>query len=461
MSSATITIDKSTNSDPIILNNYIQFTNESIHGLLIIHRLLENANQKVNKFVDLEDQQLNFFSNADLPKDIFEDPEKWFYDVTPHEIFAILEQDKTKDKDPKIAELFRLAVKMKNTCHQVNQIRFDAEAYIKEHDLNDTDQLQGIYDILERAVTLYDAFYESSIQMEFLVNEMVGGQSEEYYTDVITAHGTVKSIIRSLRNKSDANYRGYLSSLKKSIANIEASFDKKEMELRLARHHSEAIVKLIEAHDNAYRFVNTALVPAQYQNYGKFYYYHNSEIINKMNRYGNGYVKEFNQVIKETYPDHLLLLEEPHFYQVVYPKKLQDEESISSTVEKIEAIPDQLLDRTIIDSKHKMVVDSMEFTIRLYDYKIPDGDIVSINYNGDWVLEDYSLEEKPVNLQIKLNPTGKNYLLMHAESIGRRPPNTMAVSYFFEGKRQEIVLQSDLNGSQMIEIEYIDPIQKK
>ena len=36
------------------LNNYVQFTNESIHGLLIVHRLLENFNQEVNKYVDLQ-----------------------------------------------------------------------------------------------------------------------------------------------------------------------------------------------------------------------------------------------------------------------------------------------------------------------------------------------------------------------------------------------------------------------
>ena len=36
------------------LNNYLQFSNESTHGLMIVHRLLETFNQKVNKYVDLE-----------------------------------------------------------------------------------------------------------------------------------------------------------------------------------------------------------------------------------------------------------------------------------------------------------------------------------------------------------------------------------------------------------------------
>jgi len=69
------------------LNTYLQFTNESTHGLLIVHRLLETFNQKVNKYVDLESNQLNFYSNADLPANIFEDPEHWFYDVSPNTLY--------------------------------------------------------------------------------------------------------------------------------------------------------------------------------------------------------------------------------------------------------------------------------------------------------------------------------------------------------------------------------------
>ncbi|MDG2448164.1 MAG: hypothetical protein P8M34_00950, partial [Saprospiraceae bacterium] len=62
------------------VNNYVTFVNESIHGLLIAHRLFEIYNQTVNKYVDLPDYQLNNYSNADLPEDIFRDPEGWFYE---------------------------------------------------------------------------------------------------------------------------------------------------------------------------------------------------------------------------------------------------------------------------------------------------------------------------------------------------------------------------------------------
>jgi hypothetical protein len=47
------------------LNEYVNFTNESVHGLLIIHRLLENSNQEVNKYVDLPNYKINNINNSD------------------------------------------------------------------------------------------------------------------------------------------------------------------------------------------------------------------------------------------------------------------------------------------------------------------------------------------------------------------------------------------------------------
>ena len=70
------------------LNKYVHFTNEATHGMLIVHRMLENFNQEVNKYVDLQSNQLNFYGNKDLPKNIFEDPEHWFYPISPLKLHA-------------------------------------------------------------------------------------------------------------------------------------------------------------------------------------------------------------------------------------------------------------------------------------------------------------------------------------------------------------------------------------
>ena len=79
------------------LNNYASFVNESIHGMVIVHRLLENYNQELNKYVDLEGYQINNFGNSDLPRNIFEDPDDWFYAISPLDWYEIAKNGSSID----------------------------------------------------------------------------------------------------------------------------------------------------------------------------------------------------------------------------------------------------------------------------------------------------------------------------------------------------------------------------
>jgi hypothetical protein len=200
--------------------------------------------------------------------------------------------------------------------------------------------------------------------------------------------------------------------------------------------------------------VNTAETPKEYKYYGKFYYYHNAVLVNQINRYGSGFANEMNLILRDLDLNVLYKTEEPHFYQVIYPKKLVEDDLIASSDDYIEAVPDKLKDREIINSTRSITVDTLVFEINLYDYKIQDGDIVSINFNGDWILENYSLEGSPTKIKVKMNPEGKNYLILHAENEGRNPPNTMGISYKYKGETQKITLSSNLSESEMIEIKY-------
>jgi len=77
------------------INNFVNYTNECLHGMLITHRLFENYNQDINKYVDLEGYRLNFYNNRDLPWNIFQDPEHWFYEVSPEELFIQVKNNKS------------------------------------------------------------------------------------------------------------------------------------------------------------------------------------------------------------------------------------------------------------------------------------------------------------------------------------------------------------------------------
>ena len=83
---------------------------------------------------------------------------------------------------------------------------------------------------------------------------------------------------------------------------------------------------------------------------------------------------------------------------------------------------------------------------------IIDGDVVSVNFNGEWIIQKAELEKKPQTVKLKLNPEGKNYLILHADNVGTRSPNTTAISYSYRGVKRDLILKSDYNQSELIEI---------
>jgi len=451
------------------LNNYVNFANESIHGMVIVHRLLENYNQELNKYVDLEGYQINNFGNADLPRNIFEDPDEWFYPISPLEWYDIAIDGSTVLPSDCSRQLNAMAGHLKKKILRINAIRFDLENYFEENDLTQQEHIEHVYGFLEEGVDLYDTFYDELTKLEVLLikySRSFGEPPIEVLNIVEVFDKTwfaSKNILRSVRDKKDELLPGQIDALERAIARMAKVDITQESYVSLnskkpIRYWNQALEKLGQISKKANKLVETAEIPIEYKFYGKFYYYHNAVLVNQMNRYGSGFAHEMNKIIREAKIPMLYRVEEPHFYQIIYPKKLVDDDVIASSDDNILVVPTKLKDREIVKSTRTINVDSLTFEIVLYDHKIIDGDIVSINFNGDWILEKHSLEGKKTKLKVQLNTEGKNYLLLHAENEGKRPPNTMAVSYLYKGERQTIVLSSNLAESEMIEILY-DPTE--
>ena len=103
-------------------------------------------------------------------------------------------------------------------------------------------------------------------------------------------------------------------------------------------------------------------------------------------------------------------------------------------------------------ANHTIYIDSSTVKFQMYDHKIIDGDVVSISFNGDWIVEKFPITDKPYEFTLKMNEEGKNFLLLHADDMGRQPPTTIALAYMYKGKRQLITLNSDISKSELIEI---------
>lgn len=120
-----------------------------------------------------------------------------------------------------------------------------------------------------------------------------------------------------------------------------------------------------------------------------------------------------------------------------------------------------LVDGDTIEYQQTVVVDHPNIKLLFYDAEKEDGDIVSINFNGAWVLERYYLKKKttqrPKQLNLTLIPNFENYIFTKAWNLGSIPPNTLTVEIVDPNSNQPpriINIKSDIGRSGAIKLVY-------
>ena len=443
------------------INNYVSFVNESIHGLLIAHRLFENYNQSVNKYVDLPEYQLNNYSNADLPNNIFIDPEHWFYDRSPFEWHTIAHRE-GKFLGSSSTRLNQEIDQIKYLLEIINEKRKSIQVLIESKDFTQSDNLREVYDELEGVVVLYDQFYDRYQRVDQILNEILRSEGTtrlfaDFQTTFSAVYIKMKEQLHVLRKEVSPSAQE-VGAIGREVVKLE----------KMTSGTDDYVFKRIMT--NVSRLVrsftdllNGKTIPKEYELYGMHYYYYNIEMLNKINRYGNGFIRDFNEKAEDN--DAQYMTEIPQRFKVIYPEKLPKEnlerlddtnliKLLDKSVAKEDLLPVEIEGRNIIVHQERIVIDSSSFDLDLYDHLIKDGDRVSININGEWKFRNISLEKAPQSVTIDIVPGKQNYILVHADNTGYRPPNTVALSYMYKGERKQITLESDLKNSQMVEILY-------
>jgi hypothetical protein len=128
-------------------------------------------------------------------------------------------------------------------------------------------------------------------------------------------------------------------------------------------------------------------------------------------------------------------------------------EAMSFTFDKVT----QLRDRKV-KKGHTVKVYTKDITLRVFDEGKVDGDIISLNLNGNWILENYTLKENARSIKIKLEPDAlSNYLIVYAHNMGKMPPNTTAI-IFNDGRRErKVILNADMDTCDVIYFELVNP----
>lgn len=109
-----------------------------------------------------------------------------------------------------------------------------------------------------------------------------------------------------------------------------------------------------------------------------------------------------------------------------------------------------------VELQSTITVSQPEFDIEIWDRSVVDGDSISLNLNGDWILQDYMVVKTKLKIHVKINPkVTNNYLILFALNLGEISPNTAAVQVLIDGKEYKLTLTSDLKKSGALNFSYV------
>ena len=109
-------------------------------------------------------------------------------------------------------------------------------------------------------------------------------------------------------------------------------------------------------------------------------------------------------------------------------------------------------DRQIIKRKTITVKNNI-IQLKVWDHNRIDGDIISLSLNGRWIVQNYLLGKRAMTFQIPLSE-GQNLLVLHANNLGKVPPNTASIRVIDGKNKSKIVLNSNLEQSEAVVINY-------
>jgi hypothetical protein len=438
----------------------VYMMNEAVHGLLIVQRIFENDNQTLNKYADKESQRINFYGNEDLPKNVFEDPEHWFYAVTPYEWLKSI-NTRCSSKSSNITSKLN---DTKTLLESINQMRFSLDDAMRTKDLSKLDEITTVYKMMENAAQQCENLLSQRNQLQGMLSENLNTFSpiqQDLIKTISPLYIAAEQLILAIRSDNEPKVRKQLASLIEAnkvliakqtniISALAKSSGKSQVQISLSIENIKARTSELLKEANAY--LGDAAFDNKYSAYGRNYYYYNVKLLSLFNKYGKGLVFELNQLLILIDAQYHGFLELPHYVKIIYPEKQLEVERAVVKTEKVEVLPTELRNRRVVQRQQSITADGPECLIEISDNQEVDGDIVSINFNGTWIIENYPLKKEALKIPIILNREGQNFLLLHAENEGTTPPNTILINYTLNGQRKRVILNSTVKESEMIQI---------
>lgn len=108
-------------------------------------------------------------------------------------------------------------------------------------------------------------------------------------------------------------------------------------------------------------------------------------------------------------------------------------ESECSFLVQVEGLPEKVGEETVAFQKGVITTNSESITIYFYDAQVKDNDIISINVDGEWVLQESKIKKKKSdfwktdNITVTLKPDQLHYMVFQANDEGSIPPCTISL----------------------------------
>lgn len=129
-------------------------------------------------------------------------------------------------------------------------------------------------------------------------------------------------------------------------------------------------------------------------------------------------------------------------------------------IQRIESSPDEILSIGLKDDAYrkrnlhlqKTIRVSSDFvTLSIYDNGEIDGDSISVYFNGNQILKNKRLTDKPIQLHLPITAGQQEHeLVLFAENLGSIPPNTALMIVADGSKRYEVRVSCDLQRNAVI-----------
>lgn len=440
------------------LNTYIQFLNESVHGLFTAHALMVISNKEVNRYIDLDSYILNNISNDEVQSNLFAKSDKenytTFHTYSPLELHVLAKERSVALNNGLAKKLNAQADDIVAVLNKINRIRVDIATFIESHDLNEKESIYGVFEILENGVQLFGDYAKAHAKMANEIKKNSPEPQDELLKKAEPLHSFTQTILRNLREENDTYFENNFSGLQSSFALFEEQVKAYGL-LNSSSYKSNVKIKVDKVINLLKSYLSPGTVPVEHELYGKHYYYHNELAKRYFNWSGPGFVRNLNKLLTDANIDFVNFVEEPLIFKVVYPMKLDE----LNDIEKKEAFIKERKPNVIGGNALKLTSpkernEGNYVVIEVHDFNMYDRDSISVKYNDEWIFEDYMLKPEPKKFKIDFESDDDiNTIAFRAENLGIRAPNTFAVSYRFNGQRKKHRREYNLQEGQVIEVD--------